>query len=198
MNFFHTHISAKAIELAAETLRSTFVSEGKRVRQFEEELSHSLGLVRPVAVNSGTSALHLALSLPASAPATRSFCRRRHSLLRAFAILMCGAKPVFADVQPSTGNLDPALAARQDHAPDQGDHRWFIGAAILATWTRSPPSRSSMSLRWSRTPRTRSAPPIRDAQLAPFLALPHSPFKRSSTSRRAMEARYVVGSPGLS
>lgn len=80
MNFFHTHISDKAIELASQTLRSTFVSEGKQVRQFEEELSRSLGLVRPVAVNSGTSALHLALSLAGVGQGTRSYCLRRPSL----------------------------------------------------------------------------------------------------------------------
>ena len=39
MNFFHTHISPKAIDLVSETLQSGFVSEGKLVRQFEEELS---------------------------------------------------------------------------------------------------------------------------------------------------------------
>jgi perosamine synthetase len=107
MNFFHTHISDKAIELAAETLRSTFVSEGKRVRQFEEEMSRSLGLVRPVAVNSGTSALHLGLVLAGVGPGDEVILQPQTFVASGLTILMCGARPVFADIQPSTGNLDP-------------------------------------------------------------------------------------------
>ena len=63
MNFFHTHISTRARELADETLRSGWVSEGRMVRRFETEMTARLGLANPVAVNSGTSAPHLARSV---------------------------------------------------------------------------------------------------------------------------------------
>ncbi len=113
MNFFHTHISDKAVELVVETLRSAFVSEGKQVRRFEEELSRLLGLARPVAVNSGTSALHLALAVAGVGPGDEVILPPQTFVASGFAILMCGAKPVFADIQPQTGNLDPAsLRAR--------------------------------------------------------------------------------------
>ena len=59
--FFDTAISERAVQLAAETLRSGWVSEGARVREFESALASDLRLANPVAVNSGTSALHLAL-----------------------------------------------------------------------------------------------------------------------------------------
>ena len=110
MNFFHTHISDKAIELATETLRSTQISEGKRVRQFEEELSRSFGLLRPVAVNSGTSALHLALVIAGVGPGDEVILPPQTFIASGLAILMCGATPVFADIQPRTGNLNPASA----------------------------------------------------------------------------------------
>ena len=106
MNFFHTHISPRAVELAVETLRSGFVSEGKRVREFEIELEHLLGLVRPVAVNSGTSALHLALVVAGVEPDDEVILPPQTFVASATTILMCGAKPVFADIQPHTGNLD--------------------------------------------------------------------------------------------
>ena len=61
MNFFNTYISPKAIELANEVLKSTFISAGKMAERFEKELTEKLGLVNSVTVNSGTSALHLAL-----------------------------------------------------------------------------------------------------------------------------------------
>ena len=63
MEFFHTRISPRAIELATETLRSGWLSEGPRVKEFELALDGQLGFRNPVALNSGTSALHLALVL---------------------------------------------------------------------------------------------------------------------------------------
>jgi perosamine synthetase len=107
MNFFHTHISSRAVDLAAETLRSGFVSEGRRVREFEKELERLLGLTRPVAVNSGTGALHLALAVAGVGPGDEVILPPQTFVASGLAILMCGAKPVFADVQPDTGNLDP-------------------------------------------------------------------------------------------
>jgi perosamine synthetase len=109
MNFFHTHISPKAVDLAMETLRSTFISEGKRVREFEEELTRTLGIKRPVAVNSGTSALHLALVLTGVGPGDEVILPPQTFVASGLAILMCGAKPVFADVERFTGNIDPNL-----------------------------------------------------------------------------------------
>ncbi len=108
MNFFHTHVGLKAIELAAETLKSSFISEGKLVRQFEQELSRLIGVVRPVAVNSGTSALHLALSITGVQRGDEVILPPQTFVASGLAILMCGATPVFADIQPLTGNIDPA------------------------------------------------------------------------------------------
>lgn len=107
MDFFHTNVSDKAIELAIETLRSGFLSEGKRVRQFEEELAHVLALPNPVAVNSGTSALHLALEVAGVGAGDEVILPPQTFIASGLAILMCGATPVFADIQPQTGNIEP-------------------------------------------------------------------------------------------
>jgi perosamine synthetase len=108
MNFFHTHVSPKAIDLAAETLKTGFISEGKRVQQFEQELARLLGLVQPVAVNSGTSALHLALWVAGVRPGDEVILPPQTFVASGLAVLMCSATPVFADIQPLTGNIDPA------------------------------------------------------------------------------------------
>jgi dTDP-4-amino-4,6-dideoxygalactose transaminase len=42
LEFFHTAVSARAVELAAETLRSGWISEGSRVRAFEAALTERL------------------------------------------------------------------------------------------------------------------------------------------------------------
>lgn len=107
MDFFHTHISPRAIELAGETLRSTFVSEGKRVQEFERELTRTLGLVNPVALNSCTSAMHLGLVLAGVERDDEVILPAQTFVATGLTILMCGAKPVFADIQLKTGNIDP-------------------------------------------------------------------------------------------
>ena len=63
--------------------------------------------MRPVAVNSGTSALHLASAVADVGPGDEVILPPQTFVASAATILMCGAKPVFADIQPYTGNLDP-------------------------------------------------------------------------------------------
>jgi perosamine synthetase len=108
MDFFDTHITPRAIELASETLASGWVSEGLRVRQFEEALTGQLGLAHAVAVNSGTSALHLALAVAGVGHGDEVILPPQTFVATGLAILMQGATPVFADVDPLTGNLSPA------------------------------------------------------------------------------------------
>lgn len=107
MRFFDTHISPRAIELVNETLRAGQLAAGERVSQFEQELARTLGLIHPVAVNSGTSALHLALVLAGIGRGDEVILPAQAFIGSGFAIVMCGARPVFSDIQPLTGNLDP-------------------------------------------------------------------------------------------
>ena len=65
INFFNTYISKDAYLSVKKTLDSTMISEGKLVKEFEEKLSRELKLKNLVTVNSGTSALHLAVVLAA-------------------------------------------------------------------------------------------------------------------------------------
>jgi perosamine synthetase len=107
MEFFHTHVAPDALAAVRATLESTRLSEGIRVKAFETALSEQLGLVRPAAVNSGTSALHLALVVAGVGPGDEVILPPQTFIATGLAILMCGAKPVFADIDPTTGNLSP-------------------------------------------------------------------------------------------
>lgn len=111
MDFFHTHISPQSIELATQALRSTFVSEGAKVREFEKNLSGQLGLSNPAAVNSGTSALHLALAVAGVGPGDEVILPAQTFIATGLVILMQHATPVFADIDPMTGNLCPKSVA---------------------------------------------------------------------------------------
>lgn len=112
MDFHATVVSPRAIELATETLRSGWLSEGAKVKAFEAALTSTLGLVNPSALNSGTSALHLALAVAGVAPGDEVILPAQTFVATGLAILMQGAVPVFADVNPATGNLDPAAFER--------------------------------------------------------------------------------------
>ncbi len=107
MDFFYTQITDKAIELVTATLRSTFLSEGKSVQEFEQAIAKELGLINPVAVNSGTSALHLALVLAGVGPGDEVILAPQTFVATGLVILMQGATPVFADIQYETGNICP-------------------------------------------------------------------------------------------
>lgn len=113
MNFFHTHISEASIEKATEALRTTFISEGKLVREFESHLSSSLGLSHPVALNSGTTALHLALLIAGVGPDDEVILPAQTFIATGMVILAERAKPVFCDIDPDTGNIcTKSLAAK--------------------------------------------------------------------------------------
>src|SRR5262245_5261985 len=112
MDFFHVHVSPRSRELAGEVLASGWLSEGKMTRRFEEDLSSRLGVLHPVALNSGTAALHLGLALAGVGPGDEVILPPQTFVATGLSVLMHGATPVFADVDPLTGNLTPASFER--------------------------------------------------------------------------------------
>lgn len=113
MEFFHTNVSPQAIEMATQVLQSGWVSEGRMVKEFEAALAASLGLRNPVAVNSGTSALHLALAISGVGPGDEVILPAQTFVATGLVVLMQGATPVFADIDLYTGNISPASIAEK-------------------------------------------------------------------------------------
>ena len=107
ISFFTTHVSPRAAELVRQTLASTFLSEGAKVREFEQALERRLGIERAVAVNSGTSGLHLGLACGGLGPGDEVILPAQTFIASGLSILHQGARPVFADIRCETGNLDP-------------------------------------------------------------------------------------------
>ncbi len=107
MDFVNTYISEKSIKLAIDVLRSTYVSAGVLADKFEKELANQLGLVNPVTVNSGTSALYLALAVAGVKPGDEVILPPQTFIATGLSVLMHYARPVFADIQYKTGNIDP-------------------------------------------------------------------------------------------
>jgi perosamine synthetase len=108
MEFFYTHIAQQAIERATQVLQSRWISEGRMVKEFEVALATQLGLCNPIALNSGTSALHLAAVLAGVGPGDEVILPAQTFVATGLVILMQGATPIFADIDPLTGNILPA------------------------------------------------------------------------------------------
>jgi perosamine synthetase len=104
---FHTYIHPSAFEKVKAVLDSSFLSEGKLVKEFEASLTQNLNIINPIAVNSGTSSLHLALVLSGIDSGDEVICPAQTFIATASAILQQRAIPVFADIQYETGNICP-------------------------------------------------------------------------------------------
>lgn len=107
INFFNTHTSPAAIERVTEVLKSGWLNEGAVTKEFEEKLALTLGVSNPVTVNSGTSALHLPLVICGIGEGDEVIVPPQTFVATALVVLMCGATPVFADIDPTTGNILP-------------------------------------------------------------------------------------------
>jgi len=80
---------------------------GEEVARFEEEFAAYCGVKHCVAVNSGTSALHLALLAAGVQPGDEVITTPNTFIAIAETISYIGARPVFVDIDPATANLDP-------------------------------------------------------------------------------------------
>lgn len=96
------------IEAAVRVLRSGMVVQGPEVAGFEQEFSAFVGDRHCVAVNSGTSALHMSLLALGIGVGDEVIVPSFSFAATANAVRLVGAEPVFADILPDTFNIDPA------------------------------------------------------------------------------------------
>lgn len=92
--------------LVLETLRTPHLSLGPRLREFEEKFAAFLGVEHAVAVNSGTSALHLCVRALGIGEGDEVITTPFSFVASANCLLYERAKPVFVDIDPATLNID--------------------------------------------------------------------------------------------
>jgi len=105
---FYPYISEEAIGQATAVLRSRWIGEGDTVKQFEEALRKTFGFDYALALCSGTAGLRLALAVAGVGPSDEVITTAMTCTATNTPILEQYAKPVFADIQWETGNIDPA------------------------------------------------------------------------------------------
>ena len=99
------------IQSVSEVLRSGYLVQGSKVKAFEEKVADYVGTRYAVAVSNCTAALHLALLALDVKPGDLVVVTAYSWISTANVIELCGASPVFVDIQPDTFNLDPACLA---------------------------------------------------------------------------------------
>ncbi|HEY8156671.1 MAG TPA: DegT/DnrJ/EryC1/StrS family aminotransferase [Myxococcota bacterium] len=97
---------AEIAEVVA-TLRSGWLGTGPKVHRFEEDFKRYQQAEHAVAVSSCTAALHLSLLASGLAPGDEVITTPLTFCATVNAIIHAGAKPVLADVDPATMNIDP-------------------------------------------------------------------------------------------
>jgi perosamine synthetase len=99
-------------QAVSEVIASGWVSQGPRVREYEQAFAERVGAAEAVATSNCTTALQLALHVSGVGPGDEVIVPSMSFIATASSVWQCGATPVFADVDPRTFNLDPDAAER--------------------------------------------------------------------------------------
>ena len=100
-------ITEAEIEAVAAVLRTPRLSLGPKLEEFEQAMAAYIGVPHAVAVNSGTSGLHLCIRALGIGEGDEVIVPSFTFIAAANAIRYERAKPVFIDIDPATLNLDP-------------------------------------------------------------------------------------------
>jgi dTDP-4-amino-4,6-dideoxygalactose transaminase len=111
---FKIHTDEADVEAVAAVIRrGGYWAIGPEIEAFEKQLAEYVGVKYAVAMNSGTSALHAALLALGVQMGDEVIVPSFTFIATANAVVMCGAKPVFAEIEGVTYGLDPKDVARK-------------------------------------------------------------------------------------
>jgi len=113
ISYGHQWIDRDDIREVVKALKSDWLTQGPRIRDFEKALCRRTGARYAVAVSSGTAALHIACLAAGIEKNDEVITSPVTFVASSNCILYCGAKPVFADIQEDTVNIDPKEIGRK-------------------------------------------------------------------------------------
>lgn len=102
----HQHIDDDDIQAVVETLRSDFLTQGPKVREFEKAFAEYCGARYAVAVANGTAALHLSTLAMEAGPGQKVITTPITFAASANCVRYCGGEVLFADIDPATYLID--------------------------------------------------------------------------------------------
>lgn len=106
IHYGHQYIDNNDIKAVVDVLKSDWLTQGPKVKEFEKALSDYTGAKYAVVVSSGTAALHLACLVADIKPGDEVITSPITFAASANCILYCGGSPVFVDIEPNTANID--------------------------------------------------------------------------------------------
>lgn len=104
-------ITTAEVQAVNEVLATPNLSMGAKLTQFERAFADYIGVRHAIGVNSGTSGLHLAVLAAGVRPGDYVVTTPFSFIASANCVLYAGGVPIFVDVDPATGNIDPGAAA---------------------------------------------------------------------------------------
>ena len=103
----HQYIDEADIQTVTEVLKSDYLTCGPKVTALEKKLCELTGAKYAVVCSNGTAALHIAALAAGLGEGDELITTPITFAASANCALYCGAKPVFADINPATYNIDP-------------------------------------------------------------------------------------------
>lgn len=104
----HQYIDEADIQAVTDVLRSDYLTCGPKITELEETLCRITGAKYAVAVSNDTAALHIACQIAGVGEGDEVITTPITFAASANCALYCGGRPVFADIDPQTYNIDPA------------------------------------------------------------------------------------------
>lgn len=95
------------IQAVIEVLKSDYLTTGPKVQEFEKTVAEYVGAKYAVAVSNGTAALHAACFAAGIKSGDEVITTSITFAASSNCVLYCGGKPVFADIEADTYNIDP-------------------------------------------------------------------------------------------
>lgn len=106
IEFFSHDLGEAELEAIAAVFRGTILTTGDFVKEFEDRFATYLERRHALAVTSCTGALHMSLLACGVGPGDEVITTPLTFIASSTAIIEAGARPVFVDVEPDTGNID--------------------------------------------------------------------------------------------
>ena len=106
-------IDADDIQAVIEVLQSVNLTQGPKIAEFESAFCNEVGARFAVAFNSGTSALHSTCLAAGISPGDEVITSPNTFVASANCVVYCGARPVFADIDPNTYNISPEMISKK-------------------------------------------------------------------------------------
>lgn len=107
LSYGHQYVTDDDVKAVCEVLKSDYLTCGPATQEFESKLAEIVGAKYVTAVANGTAALHVAALAAGIGPGDEVIVSPITFAASANCVLYCGAKPVFADIDPLTWNISP-------------------------------------------------------------------------------------------